>query len=258
MRKVYAILVVAMFVCLGCEWRMRSELKPSDDSFVLRYDRMEAFFLTSGDFSALQQMQMNYPMQTRRLIEDVLQLGKVDDAHINTRFYSFFQDTTLQDLIAEVDRQYADLDGLDDDLYSAFVRLSEMLPRAVVPIVYTQIGSLDQSIVVGDSMVGISLDKYLGADYPYYLRYGYTERQRSTMIRDYIVPDCLAFYLLSLYPASSDSLRLYHMGCVQHVVNTVLERSVFQNDFVGRADSIMQLSDGMTYDELLLSSGVLN
>jgi hypothetical protein len=51
-----------------------------------------------------------------------------------------------------------------------------MLPGIVVPRIYTQIGSLDQSIVVDDSILGISLDKYLGADHPVYLRYGYTEQ----------------------------------------------------------------------------------
>lgn len=257
MRKLYLILALAMTICFGCEWRMRSDVKLSEtDGFVLRYDRMESFFLTTGDFSALQQMQTRYPKQTRALVEDVLQLGKVDDAYINTRFYSFFQDTTLQALIADVSLQYDELGDLDGRLESAFERLSRLVPKAVVPVVYTQIGSFDQSIVVGDSMLGISLDKYLGADYPNYLRYGYTEQQRASMTRDFIVPDCLAFYLLSLYPNTTDSLRRYHMGCVQHVVNSVLEESVFQNPYVGRADSIMQHSDNLTFDQLLTNDGL--
>lgn len=241
-----------MFVCLGCEWRMRSEVIPSDeDSFVLRYDRLESFFLTSGDFSALQQMQTRYPMQTRRLIEDVLQLGKVDDAHINTQFYVFFQDSTLQGLIAEVARQYEDTDDLDEQLHSAFERLSEMVPRAGLPVVYTQIGSLDQSIVVGDSMVGISLDKYLGSDYPLYLHYGYTDRQRSSMTREFIVPDCLGFYLLSLYPVPADSLRTSHMGRIQYVVNTVLQRRFFDNEFVKSAEAFMEENGNLSFEQLL-------
>ena len=51
---------------------------------VKRYDRLQARYLTTGDFSALQQMNTNYPMETRTLVEDVLQLGEVNDPEINT------------------------------------------------------------------------------------------------------------------------------------------------------------------------------
>lgn len=252
MRKIYFILVALMFACLGCEWRMRSDVTSYDaNSFVLRYDRMESFFLTSGDFSALQQMQTHYPLQTRLLIENLLQLGKVEDAHINTIFYSYYQDTTLQRVISDVGRQYARMDDLDHQLKTAFERLSRMLPNVPVPLVYTQIGSFDQSIVVGDSVVGISLDKYLGKDYPYYVHYGYSERQRSMMTRDFIAPDCLSFYLLSLYPVPSDSLRQQHMGNIQYVVNTALRRLVFRNEYVSRANELMLAGGHISYDQLL-------
>ena len=42
-----------------------------------------------------------------------------------------------------------------------------------MPEVYTQVGAFDQSIIVANDMLGISLDKYLGADYPLYRKFGY-------------------------------------------------------------------------------------
>ena len=35
---------------------------------IERYDRLEYRYLTTGDFSALQQMNTEYPMETRTLI----------------------------------------------------------------------------------------------------------------------------------------------------------------------------------------------
>lgn len=250
-KKIYLILLVLMCTCLGCEWRLRSDLRPESDLFIERYDRTEAFFLTTGDFSALQQMQTHYPMQTRRLIEDVLQLGKVDDEHINIRFLSFFQDSTLQALISEVGRQYDDMSDIDQSLRESFEQFSQLFPNAETPIVYTQIGSLDQSIVVGDSLLGISLDKYLGADFPLYVKYGYSERQRSMMTREYIVPDCLVFYLLSLYPAPSDSLHEVHMGRIQHSVNSMLKQQFFKSPYVEQARQQMDENKGLSFPELL-------
>jgi hypothetical protein len=254
MYKIYAILLVVMLACLGCEWRLRHDLRNNEtDMFVERYDKREAFFLTTGDFSAMQEMLTQYPLQTRRLIEDVLQLGKVEDANIKTRFYNYFQDSTLQMLIAEVNDQYGEMDELDSQLEYAFVRLHELVPEAEVPSVYTQISSLDQSICVGDGVLGISLDKYLGADYPLYVKYGYTDRQRSMMVRDFIVPDCLGFYLLSLFPFKADSIgsqRDEHMGRIQLVVNEVLDRQFFDNEHVTKARQLMN-EGRFTYPQLL-------
>ena len=250
-KKIYLILLCIMFACFGCKWRLQSGSHSESDMVIERYDRLEASFLTTGDFSALQQMQTRYPMQTRRLIEDVIKLGKVDDAHINVRFLSFFQDSTLQALIAEVGRQYEKMDDVDKQLSKSFGRMTHLLPELKHPEVYTQIGSLDQSVVVDGTLLGISLDKYLGADYPLYVKYGYSEKQRSMMLRDYIVPDCLGFYLLSHYPAPSDSLRLQHMGRIQHTVNCLMDRKIFENAHVEEARHYMNNHKGLTFAELL-------
>ncbi len=250
MRCLYIILAFFLCACLGCEWHLRPAFGADRDAFVKRYDRMEAFYLTSGDVSALQQLQTQYPEQTRLLIEDVIQLGKVDDSNINTRFYSFFQDTTLQQLINDVSNQYDDMKELDKQFSSAFNSLCKLVPGVEMPVVYTQIGSLDQSVVIGEGLVGVSLDKYLGADYPLYLKYGYTEKQRSMMSRDYILPDCLGFYLLSIFPCPHDSLRAQHMGRIQHVVNNVLKHPIFTNEHVLVAQRHMA-DNKLSFKELL-------
>ena len=172
-----------MMACIGCQWKFQSpeDTEKTGDIVVERFDRMEYLYLTSGDFAALQQMKTLYPTETGTLIEDVLKLGRVDDPDINTRFLIFFQDSTLQALMQGVNEQYADIDDLNKDLTKSFTRLTKNIPGLEIPRIYTQIGSLDQSVIVGDSMVGISLDKYLGANYPIYQKYGYTEQQRASM-----------------------------------------------------------------------------
>ena len=170
MRKVYLLLFVLMLICLGCEWRLKSNDETSNDSIVTieRYDRIESLYLTTGDYSALLQMNKSFPMQTRTLIENVLQLGQVNDPEINIKFLRFFSDSTLQQMINDVQEQFTNLDDLNNELTEAFRNLKEEVPSVEMPQVYAQIGSFDQSIIVGNKTLGISLDKYLGADYPFY------------------------------------------------------------------------------------------
>ncbi len=255
-RKVYLGVLACLLLCIGCEWH----LKPNDDHqseeiVVERYDRIQTLYLTTGDRSALQQLNTRYPGQTRMLIEDMLKIGHVNDPMINSKFLHYFKDSVLQAIMIDVEKQYADISDIDKDLSQAFKELHKLLPDMHQPVFYAQIGALNQSIVVGDSMLGISLDKYLGADYPLYERY-YPAEQRQQMTRKMIVPDCVGFYILSLYPlneASDTSMlaRREHMGKIQYVVNRVTKKRVFTNDNVKSVEAYMRKNPKTSIPQLL-------
>lgn len=256
MRKVYILLLTLMLICLGCEWRLKSNDEASNGNAVTieRYDRIESLYLTTGDYSALLQLNKSFPTQTRTLIENVLQLGQVNDPEINAKFLRFFSDSTLQQMINDVQEQFTNLDDINDELTEAFHNLKEEIPSVEKPLVYAQIGSFDQSIIVGNKTLGISLDKYLGADYPFYVEH-YPIEQRRMMTRSMITPDCLGFYLLSLYPLQEKNVteqdRNWHRGKIQWVVNRVTERTVFSNEHVALVDSFMKHNKDVSVEQLL-------
>lgn len=230
-------MLVAILLCSACEYKFR----PNEDTDVVplsvqRYDRLESRYLTTGDFSALQQMNTDYPIETRTLMEKMLQLGTITDANISNRFLMFFQDSTLQSLIADAEAEYANMDDINQQLNEAFGRLNDWIPELKRPSFYAQIGALDQSIVIGEHSVGVSLDKYMGVNYPLYKKF-YSVQQRKTMSRNYIVPDCLTFYLLSIYPMEDFDNRPQldrdlHMGKIMWAVNKAMGKNVFHTQYV--------------------------
>ena len=230
----HALLFVMLLLLCGCEWKLRSTEEDDGRSpiEVQRYDRLQSLYLQTGDFSALQQMNTSYPMETRTLIENVLQIGPVDDPEINNKFLRFYQDTTLQAVITDVAATYAKMDDVNKDLDMAFLRLEKAVPGFPVPTVYAQIGAFAQSIVIGNQSIGISLDKYLGA------------------------ADCITFYLLSLYPLHYFETRPQmdrdlHMGKVMWVANKVLSRQVFKSEYVKRIDRYMRRHPSFGLEQLL-------
>ena len=255
MNKFYLIVALILMLCIGCEWRLKPNNGDSGDEFAVeRYDRVQSLYLTTGDFSALQQMSTNYPIQTRTLIEDVLKIGNVNDPEINSKFLNFYQDTTLQTIINEAEQQYANMDDINKDFDKAFGNLKKLLPGIKTPTVYAQIGSLDQSVIVGENTIGFSLDKYLGKNYPLYEKF-YPEQQRTLMTRQMIVPDCILFYILSLYPldnhdACSQQERDEHVGKVFWVVNKIMGSAVFHGSYIDKANLFMSQKPTPSIDQL--------
>lgn len=253
-------ILIIMGMITGCNYKLKPFDEVESDTLIVkiqRYDRLESLFLTTGDFSALQQMSTDFPNETRTLVEKILCLGKVDDPEINNKLLAFYQDSTLQAIITEAELQYANVDDLNSQLSDAFHILKSWIPNFKVPLIYTQICALDQSIVVGDESVGICLDKYLGEKYPLYAKY-YDDEQRKMMKREYIVPDFICFYLLSLYPPpfphdDSQKEMDIHMGKAQWLVNKVMGKQMFKSIYIEKVGAYMAKHPHTSVDQLMKS-----
>lgn len=222
---------------------------------IRRYDLLELRYLTTGDYSALQKMRTTYVVETRALVEDMLKICFVGDNDMNTKFREFYSDSTLHKMLDAVDKEFRDMDDENEQLLDCFDRMDDLLPNVEKPEVYTQIGDFEQSVIVSGKLVGISLDKYLGADYPTYKRF-YSADQRKQMTREYIVPDCICVYLLSKFPMknfehASQERRDFHMQTVWYTANKILGEDFFSSAQISKADAFMQVHKDMTLEQLL-------
>ncbi len=224
----------------GCDgWR--SWFQPLEPEIeIRRFDRVLDEFVAANSFSALQRMNTEYPRETKLLIEDVLAIGRVDDSRIEQKVRTYYLDSTMQVLFQEVHDQYKDIRDLSEEFTKAFRALKQADADFPVPRVYVQISGLNQSLVVGDSLLGISLDKYLGADYPLYKRF-YHPYQMRTMCRERIVPEALTSYLRSIYPRPYNRThtvldRILHQGRMHWVVWKILNRKSLEEEIGFEAD----------------------
>lgn len=200
MRKNLVAILLLVCVLSACQFKMLNNHDADGNSVrIKRYDRLQFEYVATRNLTALQLMNTEYPQATKMLIEDVLALGEVNYSGINEAMLEYFNDTTLMQLVLDTQDKFKDLTSIEKELSVAFARLHKEVPQLPIPTFYSQISALNQSIVVNDTLIGISLDKYLGADYEIYKRF-YYDYQSRTMASSRIVPDCLTFYLLSRYP----------------------------------------------------------
>lgn len=194
---------------------------------VVRYDRLQSEYVFLDSFTALQQMNTRYVRQTQILIEEILSLGQISDSDINEKLQTFYSDTTLMALMEDVEDKFPDLKAIEAGLNEGFRRLKKEVPSIRIPEVYTQISALNESIVIGDSLLGISLDKYMGTEYPLYQRH-YYNYQLKTMTPERILPDSFLFYLLANYPLPANSGRtllevILHRGKINYTIQQILD-----------------------------------
>lgn len=172
------ILISMLFASCGISTGKGTEQKEEEIS-VLRYDKLLSEYVRSNSFSAMQKLTMDYRMPTKILIEDVLSIGTVKDDTISQRLQKFYSDTTLVRLLSDVEAKYPNLDEVEKGLNKGFRKLKKEVPDTKVPFIYSQVSAFNESIILVDSLLGISLDKYMGEDYPLYKRFYYDYQCRS-------------------------------------------------------------------------------
>ena len=76
------------------------------------------------------------------------------------------------------------------------------------------------------------------------------------MTRRYVVPDCIGFYLLSIYPMPLNRVLTQmeqdiHIGKIQWTVNKAMGENVFQSLYIRLVDRYMKRNKNMTVDQML-------
>lgn len=236
LQKLHLLPFLFLMFFTSCYFSMedKKDEKEEVDISVIRFDKLLNEYVELNSFSALQKMSTEYPVETKLLIEDILELGEVNDNNINSRLKNYFTDPTLQTLMQEALIKFEYMDDIEKKLTQGFRKLKKEVPEIQIPSVYSQFSALNNSIVVSDSILGFSIDKYMGEDYPLYKRFYYSYQRRS-MSPDRIIPDCFSFYLMSEYPFPVDGNRtlldiMLHFGKINYIVTKVLDYKTFEEE----------------------------
>lgn len=121
----------------------------------------------------------------------VIGLGDPSDEKWKPAFILFATDLRNLDLWDEVKRVWPDTDQLEQDLENAFRHYKYYFPDRIIPEVMTCITVFNNSIIVDDSLLMVSLDRYLGADSEYYPPLGIFSYQARKMTPAYSASDCM-------------------------------------------------------------------
>ena len=138
-----------------------------------------------------------------KLFSLVINTGDVNETSFGDFLLRFCTDKLNNEVYSSVMKIYPDVSGIQTDLQDAFRYYLYYFPGRKVPAVYTCTAGFNNSIITGDSVLGIGLDRYLGADCEYYKRLEIYKYLSDRMTPENIVPDCMYGWAASEWDFSS-------------------------------------------------------
>ncbi|HUX58776.1 MAG TPA: hypothetical protein VMV77_17530 [Bacteroidales bacterium] len=164
-----------------------------------------------------------------QLFSYVINTGNINEASFGDLLLRFCTDKQNNDVYEHVMDLYPDVTEIERGLEEGFRHYLFYFPRRNVPDIFTCITGFNNSIITADSIIGIGLDRYLGAGCEYYPRLEIYKYMAARMTPENIVSDCMYgwgasewdFSILK-YPADNVISEMIHDGKLKYFEKCML------------------------------------
>jgi len=170
-----------------------------------------------------------------QLFSLAINTGDIGDPSFGDFLVRFCTDKQNNDVFNLTMQKYPDLEAVEKGLENGFRHYKHYFPGKVVPELFSCITGFNASILTisGEPLLGISLDKYLGADCEYYPGLGIYNYMAAKMTPEYIVPDCMYGWAASEwdfpsmnYPADNVLAEMIHEGKLRYFARCMLPETL--------------------------------
>lgn len=196
---------LVVFLCLiGFLTACSSQPENAAPIILTRYDQELQTFLHSNNSVEEQTFLSRHSAFYSLYTAEILQLPQKDSA-LKSCLIQKFSLPYMQQLQQGVDSGFVNVKDIERQLTHAFDKYRSLMPDDSLPRqIYTHTSGLQQQIVNFDTILAVSLDHYLGAQFPLY-RSIFNPYQLQRKSREYIVPDILRVILYTRHPLSTNT-----------------------------------------------------
>lgn len=194
MKKFYVafflpVLVLSMISCRQNKYSV--DISGIDADIKIRRLEMDLFTPDPSTIpSIVPELRKNYG-SFLQLFSYVINTGDIRDSSFSDFLVRFCTDRQNNEVYDSVMKVFPGVTGIESKLTDGFRHYRYYFPGKVIPSVYTCISGFNNSIIAGDSALGISLEKYLGAGSRFYPQLNIYKYVSDKMTPDNVVPDCM-------------------------------------------------------------------
>ncbi len=221
-----AFSLLFLFACGGNKAPDVSNIKV--DLQFIRFDKALADLKKDTvSFTSYQNLRKKYPDFTDLYFQRIARIvnEQEKDSAAIPYIQGFLFDKAVQELFADVDKQYNSTDDLEKEIVRAFKYYKYYLPKKAIPKIY--FGNYSYNIsaaAITDSVMYVSLDQYLGKDYKFYEgEYDYLVYRKA---KPYLVTDVMKCWIDAEFDTGQPRLdmldEMVFNGKVMYLVDKVL------------------------------------
>lgn len=243
MRSIILFLFFQLFILTSCTGQNTKVVAVQSDSpvSITRFDQ-EIYALVEKDDSLLfRAIAANHPDMFDIFGKGVLNMQSIEMPGFLERLVNYFSEPNLWALYKDALEKYADITEIERQLGDGFAFVQTNFPAIRIPKVYMHVSGLNQNVLVNENTLSISIDKYMGKDYPIYEAFFHTYA-RNLMTEKLIAPDYIAGLLLSEYPFEGNENVLLDRMIQEGKIKYLLEKAFPQvpiNELLGYAEEDM-------------------
>jgi hypothetical protein len=226
----FILMLLVVSVAVSCR-RNHYKVNTSSIKVNIEVKRLEKdlFTLNPDDLiPKLPSLKMEYG-GFLQLFSLVINTGDINDESFGDLLLRFCSDKQNNDVFNLTMEKFPDVSSIENGLEDAFRHYLYYFPGKKVPAVFTCITGFNNSIITGDSLLGIGLDRYLGANCSYYPRLNIFNYIAARMIPENIVPDCIYGWGASewdfnslQYPVDNVLTEIIHDGKLKYFEKCML------------------------------------
>ena len=237
-KPVWIYICLTTYVFSGCQGQSLGFREDTNIVALNRFDEALLQWIESDNPQLIIQLKEFYPQMLDLLGKSLFQSDTMEIAEYYDKLINYYSEPTLLALYKDAVRYYADDSTrtihIAKKLSDGFKQIKKLFPSMQIPAVYMHVSGLQQNMIVADSLLSCSIDKYMGMDYPLYADCFY-DYQRRSMVPERIAIDGLNVWLQSEYP--------YHGRD-----NVLLERMVYEGKIIY---TLMQLGVDFSYENIM-------
>lgn len=156
----------------------------------------------------------------------IIKIGSYQNPAYPELLKSFVTDYNINQVRKSVNISFKNIDTIKMKLIDAFKYFRFYFPHQPMPIIITYISGFNQSIVTSDTILGISLDKYLGSKCEFYRRLGLPYYMHYNMNKDRIPVDCIRAWGMTQFSLNDSATNLLanmiYQGKIIYFTKTLL------------------------------------
>ncbi len=242
--KRYWVILLLPLLCVACE-RGRNYFPKHVDKAEIQIVRFDSALLALQDLSTplnteVADLYSAYGEFMPFYVENIMGINAADTSEVAATLPMFLNDTVygFQETNRSVRRIYANMSDVESQLGDAFGRLRYLYPDCEVPEITCLVSGFNASLFFWEPLnievfrdeklrIGVSLDMYLGKDYPLYNKVVWNY-QKQTMDKKFIAGDVVSACLFRMIPFNSSKSRLLenmlYRGKVMYLMSVLMPK----------------------------------